>query len=131
MDPGSPSTCTVINPSDVTLSCAEISLLSRRLSFCPTPHHFNKNQILDDLEGLYRPLCLKEFFIDQTGEDSGTESPFCPPSTWMLPKDRDAAFEADVRRSRWKSTIRSNLVQKRAWDNLLRAEREALRNLWD
>ena len=45
----SDSPSTVVNLSGVTLTDGEFHLLLRGLSFCPTPHHFNKDQLLDDL----------------------------------------------------------------------------------
>ena len=47
-DPDAPTT--VVNLSGVTLSEAETNLLSKGLSFCPTPRHIKKEEILDNLE---------------------------------------------------------------------------------
>ena len=41
----------VVNLSGITLKAAKTNLLSRGLSFCPTPHHIDKERVLDDLEG--------------------------------------------------------------------------------
>ena len=45
---------TVIDLSSVALNEDEIHLLSKGLSFCPTPHHLNKKELLDDLESFFR-----------------------------------------------------------------------------
>ena len=49
---------TVVNLSNTNLSDAEISLLSKGLSFCPTPPRLDTTQIGDDLHGelLQAPL---------------------------------------------------------------------------
>ena len=85
---------TVVNHSGVTLNEDETHMLSRGLSFCPTPNHLNKKEILGHLESFFRCVCLKEFFMDEEqkgGNDMGI--PFRPQSTWMPPKGRDAAVE--------------------------------------
>ena len=41
----------VINLSSAALDDDEIKLLSRGLSFCPTPRQVNSEAVLDDLEG--------------------------------------------------------------------------------
>ena len=92
---------TVVNLSGVPLSEEEVKLLSRGLSFCPTPHHNNKEEILDDLEGYFRRLRLKEFFLEEDEEENyDAEISFRPPSTWMPPKGRDAALETYIRKIR-------------------------------
>ena len=53
----------MVNLSGVALNEDEIHLLSRGLSFCPTPHHLNKKDLLDDLERFFRHLHVKEFFM--------------------------------------------------------------------
>ena len=40
---------TVINLSGIHLSEDEVNLLSKRLSFCPTPWRADEEEILDDL----------------------------------------------------------------------------------
>ena len=123
------STSTVVNISGVTLSDAETALLSKGLSFCPTPRHFDRNQLVDDIESFFRRLRLKEFFIDLE-EDQDEVSPFRPPSTWMPPKERDAALEIYIKKVRAEVDHQSRLQhKKRARDNLLPRERQALRTL--
>ena len=55
----------VVNLSENALRRTKINLLSKGLSFCPTPCHIEKEQILDDLELFFRRLCLKEFFLEE------------------------------------------------------------------
>ena len=91
----------VINLSGVALNNDEINLLSRGLSFFPTPQCTNRDMILDDLEGYFRRLCLKEFFLDEEDSDNAeTQTQFGPPSTWIPPKGRDAALETYIRKIR-------------------------------
>ena len=53
---------TVINLSNVQLSEAEIKLLSRGLTFVPTPQRINWSEIQADIDDFARRLRLKEFF---------------------------------------------------------------------
>ena len=80
-DPEAPTT--VVNLSGIALSEAEINLLSKGLSICPTPRHIEKEQILDDLEKFFRRLRLKEFFLEEEEEDSDARTLLHPPNTWM------------------------------------------------
>ena len=60
----------MVNISGIALSETEINLLSKGFSFCPTPHHIKKEEILDDLRSYFRYLHLKEvFFLKEAGED--------------------------------------------------------------
>ena len=52
----------VINLSKRNLTKDEISLLSKGLQFVPTPKHFNKALLREDLENFGRKLRLKWFF---------------------------------------------------------------------
>ena len=65
---------TVINVSGVALDNHEINLLSRELSFCPTPRCANKEMILNNLEDYFRHLCLKEFFLDEEEQNDNIET---------------------------------------------------------
>ena len=49
--------------SGVHLSEHEVNLLSKGL-FLSHPWSADKEEILDDLEGYFKRLCLKEFFLD-------------------------------------------------------------------
>ena len=57
-DPDLPTTVV----SGIALEEAEINLLSKGLSFCPSPRHIRKEEILDDLEKYFRRLRLKVLF---------------------------------------------------------------------
>ena len=73
---------TVVNLSVTALEEAEINLLSKGLSFFPTPRHIRKEEILDDLEKYFRRLRLKEFFLEEEEEeDSDANTLFRPPCT--------------------------------------------------
>ena len=119
-------TSTVVNLSGVALSTDESSLLSKGLSFCPTPRSLDADRMLDDLEGFFRRLRLKEFFADSEIGDSNEELPFRPTCTWMPPKGKDGALETYVK------TVRSDVERKikiaqKVWlkDNLSSGERKA------
>ena len=90
-------TSMVVNLSGVALSTDESILLSKGLSFCPTPRRLDADRTLDDLEGFFRRLRLKEFFADSDVEDSNEERLFRPTSTWMPPKGKDGALETYVK----------------------------------
>ena len=83
------------NLSGVVLSKDETNLLSKGLSFWPTPDHLNSNQLLDDLENYFRRLRLKDCFKNEA--DRKEENLFRSPSTRMLPNGRDMTLEASVR----------------------------------
>ena len=123
---------TVINLSGVHLSEDEVKLLSKGLSFCPTPRRADKDEILDDLESYFRRLRLKEFFLDneEHSDDDDAQPRFRPLSTWMPPKGGDAALETYIRKFRAdvKQQLEVNQL-KRCTDNLTSAERIALRGL--
>ena len=121
----------VVNLSGIALEEAEINLLSKGLSFCPSPRHIRKEEILDDLEKYFRRLRLKEFFLEEEEEeDSDANSLFRPPSTWMPPKRRDAALETYIKKTRTDVERQlDNLQAKRCKDNLPPEERSALKSL--
>ena len=52
----SPATNLLVNLSDIPLSNAEHKLLSKGLSFCPTPPNLNISQVLDDAESYFLRL---------------------------------------------------------------------------
>ena len=124
---------TVINLSTVALNNDEISLLSRGLSFCPTPWQANQEEILDDLESYFRRLRLKEFFLDEdedTSDSAETQAQFCPPSQWMPPKGREAYLETYVKKVRMDVEHQLKVNRnKRCTDNLPSVQRNALQTL--
>ena len=124
---------TVINLTNVALDNDKISLLSRGLSFCPTPRQANHEEILDDLESYFRRLCLKEFFLDEdedTSDSAETQTPFRPPSQWMPLKGKEAAIETYIKKVRMdvERQLKVN-KNKQCADNLPSIERNAHQNL--
>ena len=98
---------TVINLSGVTLDNNKISLLSRGFSFFPTPWQANNEAILDDLEGYFRHLRLKEFFLyvdeddKEISDNAETQTQILPPPSKLMPSNgRDTALEASKRSRR-------------------------------
>ena len=117
----------VVNLSECPLSSDEVQLLSRGLSFCPTPPHLNSPQVLDDLERYNRRLRLKEFFAGKEEDDA---RPFRPPSHWMPPKGRDEALKVYI--SKVRTDVEQSLAARRKYkakDNLTAGERSALKAL--
>ena len=117
-----------MNLSGVALGRAEINLLSKGLSFCPTPRHMKKEEILDNLEKFFRRLRLKEFFQEE--EETDADNLLHPLSSWTPPKRRDAALETHIKRTRTDVESHLNDLQaKRCKDNLPPEETSALKNL--
>lgn len=94
------TTNTVVNLSGVSLSEAELSLLSKGLSLCPTPPTLDTFQMEIDLEDLYRRLRLKEFFYDSESDGESPQpqpDPFKPrKKRWTPAKNRVPALEAYI-----------------------------------
>ena len=68
--PHPPDTSMVVNLSGTTLSDAELSLLSKGLSFCPAPPKPDAFQMEMDLGDFYRRLRLKEFLYNSDADDA-------------------------------------------------------------
>ena len=85
---------TVINLSNVELSEAEIKLLSRGLTFVPTPQRINWSEIQADIDDFARRLRLKEFF-DKDGNTATDASshPFRCKGSWTPPCGREPALD--------------------------------------
>ena len=123
-------TTTVVNLSGQDLSDEENTLLSKGLSFCPTPRRLDENQLLDDLESFFRRLRLREFFLDLEDEESSEINIFRPPSKWMPPKGRDVILETYVKGVRQEISRQLQRLRTRGVrDNLSPLERQALKNL--
>ena len=125
----------VYNLLGVTLNRTELELLSKGLSFCPTPHCLNSEAVWDHLERYFRRLCLREFFLDDEEDEeiSNTDisTQFRPPSSWMPPKGRNAALEIYIQQVRTDVEHQlDNINKKHCHDNLLSHQRKALRELW-
>ena len=122
---------TVVNLSNVTLSEDETRVLSRGISFCPTPSNFDTTAVLDDLESYFRRVRLHEFFLDQPSEDNSPEARiFREPSSWMPPKGRDQSLEVYIKqvRAAVTKTLESQ-AKKSPNPNLPIQERAALSKL--
>ena len=119
---------TVVNHFRVTLSETEMNLLSKGLSFCPTPRHIRKEEILIDLEKFFRGFRRKKFFSEKEEEqDSDAQTLFHPLNAWMPPKRRDAAMETYVKQTRINVKHQLETLQdNRCKDNLLSDKRSAL-----
>ena len=66
-------TTLLVNLSEEDLSMEEKTLLSKGLTFCPTPTQLDENQFLDDLKSFFRLLRLKELFLDPREEEEYEE----------------------------------------------------------
>ena len=107
----------VINISNCSLSKDETSILSRGLTFCPTPRHINWPEVSADIYDFSRRMRLTEYFFDDNSRTSNStepESPFHNSSTWNPPNDRERALNTfldavklDITTSKPK-TIRDN-----------------------
>ena len=75
-DPDAPTM--VVNLSGVALSEVETNLLSKRLSFCPTPHCMKREEILDDLENFFRRILPTELFSEKEAEEESDAQTLFP-----------------------------------------------------
>ena len=120
---------TVINLSNVTLSNAEIKLLSRGLTFVPTPRRITWSEIQADLNEFARRLRLKEYFYnpdDITNTLTNMAHPFKCKSTWTPPSGKEAALDTFI------NAIEQDLMSAkptRIHDNLTKQERKAIKQL--
>ena len=60
-----------------------MNLLLKGLSFCPTLHHNEIEQTLDDLEKFFRWLRLKEFLEENEAEKESDAKAFFHPPEYM------------------------------------------------
>ena len=93
---------TVINLSGVSLENNEINLLSRGLSFRPTPRQANIDVILDNLEGYFRRLRLKEVFLEEDehiDDNAETQEQFRPLANGCLRKVQTLPLKHTSKRS--------------------------------
>ena len=78
----------VINLSSYSLSTDETSILSRRLTFCPTPRHIDWPEVSADIYDFSRRMRLTEYFFDNNSNTSNAnkdDTPFRNKSTWNPP----------------------------------------------
>ena len=69
----------VVNLSNVSLSEAQLSLLSKGLKFCPTPGEPNMGDLRRDLDAFHRKLRWKSFF-DNKDKDPTDGTTYRPPA---------------------------------------------------
>ena len=84
----------VVNLSTVDLSEAEVKLLSKGLSFCPTLQKIDWIELKADLEDFPRRLQLKEDFHGRESSNYVSDpNPFKKKNSWTPNKDRDFGLE--------------------------------------
>ena len=119
----------VVNLSSRVLTPAEISLLSKGLSFCPTPKEVDIFALKKDMFDFVRRLRLKEYFCGKESIDGdfSDQPAFRKRSTWCPERNRDAILETYV--SVLEKKILSQDFNIRCHRNLSKDEQEALENL--
>ena len=116
----------VVNLSQRNLTETEISLLSKGLNFVPTPKEVNISEIKADLEAFGRKLRLKWHFRDNTTVVA--YNPFKPKSTFN-PFRNDPTIEVYLSMLEEEIVNLTKQENSDSFDNLTKAEKEALRNL--
>ena len=115
----------VIDLSNVQLSPAEMKLLSRGLTFAPTPQSINWSVVQADINDFARRLRLKEFFHNEDDITTDTDThPFRCKGSWTPPHGREAALEAFI------NAVEQDLMfskPARIRDNLTKLERKAIK----
>ena len=115
----------VFNLSKRELTEIELKLLSKGLTFIPTPEKFDKHQLKLDVEEFGRQVKLKLFFKDDENDFSQTPA-FRAPSTWT-PAINEVELEVYL------SILEDELLQieerGKNFSNLTLEEREALKAL--
>ena len=119
----------VVNLSSRTLTEAESSLLSKGLSFCPTPAEVDTYALKKDVLEFVRRIRLKEYFYkDEDVDGDFSEIPaFRRKSAWCPDKNRDIFLEA------YASALEKKIFEKnlntKNYRNLTKEEQQALENL--
>ena len=117
----------MVNLSTVDLSEAEVKLISKGLSFCPTPQKIDLIELKADLEDFSRRFRLKEYFDSRESSNYVSDpNPFKKKNSWTPNKDRDLGLELFIQLL--KGDILNTKPSKIA-DNLSKHEREALQKL--
>ena len=119
----------VINLSSYSLSTDETSILSRGLTFCPTPRHIDWPEVSADIYDFSRRMRLTEYFFDNNSNTSNAnkdDTPFRNKSTWNPPNDRDRALNTFLDAVKLDiTTCTPNKIR----DNLTATERQAISQL--
>ena len=119
----------VINLSSCSLSTDEISILSRGLTFCPTPRHINWPEVSADIYDFSRRMRLAEYFFDEnsnTHTANEHDTPFHNKSTWNPPNDRERALNTFLDAVKLDITTAK---PKPTQDNLTATERQGIGQL--
>lgn len=87
---------TVINLSNVHLLQPEIKLLSRRLTFVPTPQRINWPKVQADINKFARHLSLRYFFADNDNTTDADNHLFWFKGSWTPPCRREPALDAFI-----------------------------------
>ena len=117
------------NLSKRLLTPAETSLLSKGLSFCPTPRDIDLFALRKDISDYVRRLRLKEYFLhnDSVGGGFSSYPAFRHRSTWCPERNRDLILEAYI--SMLEKKIFSCNLKALCHRNISREEQKALENL--
>ena len=119
----------VVNLSSVNLNETEIKLLSKGLSFCPTPHKIDWIKLKTDLSDLACGLRLKEYFYSKESSECYNpedDNPFKRNSTWTPDKNREPALDLFIH------LITKDILNAKSLkiaDNPTKQEQEALKDL--
>lgn len=119
----------VVNLLSRNLTETENSLLSKGLSFCPTPVGIDEYMLRKAVLEFVRRIRLMEYFYKDEDKDRDfSEIPaFRNKSTWCPDKNRDIFWEAYASALE-KKIFESNLNTKN-YRNITREEQKALENL--
>ena len=119
----------VVNLSIRDLTPAENSLLSKGLSFCPTPRQIDIFAVRKDLSNYIRRVRIKEYFYSEGDVDGDvSEKPaFRKKSTWCPDKHRDLVLQTSA--SVLERKIFSHDLTVQCHRNLSEEEQGALDNL--
>ncbi|KAJ8025189.1 hypothetical protein HOLleu_35323 [Holothuria leucospilota] len=122
-----------INLSSTSVSDAEVKLLSKGPSFCPTPKDINWLKTTQDLDNFERRIRLAAYFHDKNAQEvEDVVTPLVFPtipsnSTWMPPKSSIPEVEVFLKNLR--ADILNPENTRAPKDNLSREERKAIHKL--
>lgn len=134
------ATCPVLNASTIPLTDVEMSLLSKGLNFCPTPHEVDDKKVREDTRAFFRRLRLKEHFSRKDSNKDIADDPppplhnleehklYRPKSTWEPAPGKCGALESYI--DAVESDIEKLLANQQVVpDNLTKEERSTLQRL--
>jgi len=104
-----------------------MKLLSRGLTFVPTPQSINWSEVQADINDFTRRLGLKEFFHNEDDLTTDTDThPFRCKGSWTPPHGREAALDAFI------NAVEQDVMfskPARIRNNLTKIERKAIKQL--